>query len=173
MQKPKEHLQLAVCLHSKAIESITTRKSHMCSLLGVLSQSLEISEWFTGFAVWSVAELRHLRCLMPAVQMSGQTISCSICCTEYQPLSIVWLPWISCCLPGENLPSLSCTRVLCCWLWAFLICFCCKTHTQLLSYNSVATQYCLIGINLDVRLSKTSQGRVMSQNYCTITYHQL
>jgi len=47
MQKPKEHiiLQLAVCLHSKAVENITTWKSHMHSLFGVLSQSLESSDY--------------------------------------------------------------------------------------------------------------------------------
>jgi len=56
-----------------------------------VSWKFRTSEWFTGFASWSVAELHHLRCLMPAVQMSSQTVSCSICCTEHQPLSIVWL----------------------------------------------------------------------------------
>jgi len=81
MQKPKEHiiLQLTVCLHSNAIENITTWKSHMHTLFGVLSQSLESSEWFTicdfvtqsDFAIWSFAEVRHLRCLMPALQISS------------------------------------------------------------------------------------------------------
>jgi len=141
-------------LHSKATESIiTTWKSHILyavCLVYVLSQSLESSDWFTGFAIWRVllkCVNRHLRCLMPAVQIfmsivrSGlaiglQTVSCSICCTEHQP-------WISqprcrdctCCLPGENLRHFLHSNVV--YLWSFLAVVSFSdlqnTQTQLLS----------------------------------------
>ena len=154
MQKPKERiiLQLTVCRHSKAIENITTWKSHMCSLFGVLSQSLESSDWFTGFAIWSFAEVRHLRCLMPALQISGLVWLYKQYHMQYllhwTPATvhrlIPWISWPRCrdsptasgpvvflvktSITFSTLTSSLFIRVLSLPLWAFLICFCCKTH---------------------------------------------
>jgi len=123
-------------LHSKAFESIiTTWKSHMCSLLDVLSQSPESSDWFKGFAVWSVAEVRHLSCLMPALQMSCLVWLYKQYHAVFAALCMVWLHEIAD-WGAETAPVVflvktsitlsiltSCKRVLSWLLWAFLVCF--------------------------------------------------
>ena len=108
-------------LHSKAIEGITTWKSHVCSVFGVLSQSFGLLKVQTDSQV-SLFEVL-LKCVISGVWChwrcpvwSGHTSSiiCSICCTEHQPLCIIWLRELAgqgaeigsectCFLPGENL----------------------------------------------------------------------
>jgi len=85
MQKPKEHLQLAVCLHSKAIESITTWKSHMCSLFGKFRM---IHRFCCQKCCWSASSQVFDAC---SADVRSNSISCGLCCTEHQPLGIIWL----------------------------------------------------------------------------------
>jgi len=145
--KAKRTHYFTTSLHSKAIESMTTWKSHMCSLFGILSHSWtfrQIDRFCYLTCCWSASSQVFDACT--ADFQSGlaiKTVSCSICCTEHQPMCIIWLreladqgaetgltaPVVFLVKTSVTFSTLtSCTRVLSWPLWTFPICFCCKTH---------------------------------------------